>query len=126
MQNSEKKSIQKLNIKIHSTSENIKEQLKLKSKLESIMENYSNRFSNSIKYKLAIVIGLTSAVVEILEHDVKVLHICTEPLFECYTELFWPSIRVNQVNEYVYFYKIVKKGNALKFGYKSNLFKKYC
>ena len=126
LQNSEKKSIQKLNIKIHPTSENIKEQLKLKSKLESIMENYSNRFSNSIKYKLAIVIGLTSAVVEILEHDVKVLHICTEPLFECYTELFWPSIRVNQVNEYVYFYKIVKKGNALKFGYKSNLFKKYC
>ena len=123
---SKKKSIQKLNIKIHPTSVNIKTQLKLKLQFETIMKKYKDRFSKNKKSKLAIVVGLTSSVVEILENNIKVIHICSEPLFERYSSLFWPSIKVKNLDEKIYLYTIFKKGNALKLGNKSNLLKKYC
>ena len=123
---SKKKSIPKLNIKTHPTSENMNKQLKLKSKLESIISNYSDRFNKNKKNRLSVVIGLTSSVVEILEHNIKVLHISSEPVFECYNQIFWPSIEMTQVSKYIFIYKIVRKNNSLRFGVKKNQLKKYC
>ena len=123
---SKKKSIPELNVKIHPTSENMNEQNKLKSKLESIISNYSDRFSKNKKNRLSIVVGLTSSVVEILEHNIKVLHISSEPIFECYNQIFWPSIQTTQINKYIFSYKMIKKNNSLRFGGKKNQLKKYC
>tara|TARA_B100001964_G_C14238884_1_gene603923 strand:+ start:767 stop:2098 length:1332 start_codon:yes stop_codon:yes gene_type:complete len=123
---SKKKSIPKLNVKIHPTSENMNKQIKLKSKLESIISNYGDRFDKNKKNRLSIVIGLTSSVVEILEHNIKVLHISSEPVFECYNQIFWPSIKTTQISKYIFIYKIVRKNNSLRFGTKKNQLKKYC
>ena len=101
-------------------------QLKLKSKLESIISNYCDRFNKNKKNRLSVVIGLTSSVVEILEHNIKVLHISSEPVFECYNQIFWPSIEMTQVSKYIFIYKIVRKNNSLRFGVKKNQLKKYC
>ena len=123
---SKKKSIPKLNIRIHPTAENTNEQNKLKSKLESIISNYSDRFSKKKKNRLSIVVGLTSSVVEILENNIKVLHISSEPIFECYNQIFWPSIKTTQISKYTFAYKIIKKNSSLRFGAKKNQLKKYC
>ena len=127
LKSSKKISIEKLEINIHPTSENFKTQLSLKSKLENIMVDYKDRFKKNMKNrKLAVVIGLTSSVIEILENNVEVIHICPEPLFECYNELFWPSIKMKQLSQYTYVYKLIKHGKCLKFGNRENMLKKYC
>ena len=123
---SKKKSIERLKIKIHPTAENFETQLSLKLKLENIMINYKDRFDKNIKNsKLAIVIGLTSSVIEILENNVEVIHVCPEPIFECYTKLFWPSLKMKQLSQYTYIYKLIKHGRCLKFGNQANMLKKY-
>ena len=75
--------------------------------------------------KLAIVIGLTSIVIEILENNVEVIHICPEPKFECYNELFWPNIKMKQFSQYTYAYRLIKYGRCLKLGNRENMLKKY-
>ena len=126
LKNSKKKSIERLKIKIHPTAENFKTQLSLKLKLENIIINYKDRFKKNIKKrKLAIVIGLTSSVIEILENNVEVIHICPEPIFECYTKLFWPSIKIKQFSQCTYIYRLTKYGRCLKFGNQVNRLKKY-
>ena len=113
-------------VKIHPTSVNFKTQASLKLKLENIMINYKDRFEKNIKNrKLAIVIGLTSSVIEILENNVEVIHICPEPKFECYNELFWPNIKMKQFSQYTYAYRLIKYGRCLKFGNRENMLKKY-
>ena len=107
--------------------ERIKTQLALKSKLENLMINYKHRFDkNKAERKLSIVIGLTSSVVEILENNVEVIHICSEPLFEYYSNLFWRSIKIKKFNYHIYFYKCTKLGKSLNFGVRENMLKKYC
>ena len=69
---------------------------------------------------------MIDSVVEILENNIKVLHISSEPIFECYNQIFWPSIKTTQISKYIFAYKIIKKNSSLRFGAKKNQLKKYC
>ena len=77
-------------------------------------ENNTSRFS--------IFIGSTSSPIEALERGVKVLHICDDPVFQCYNSTLWPSIKTKKIDDNTYEYELLKKGNLIQLGDNSKVF----
>ena len=77
------------------------------------------------KKKVAIVIGVSAIILEILENNIEVIHICSEPTYEKHSNEIWKNIEVKKLFEGVYSYKIKKKGTLINFGSKNNFVKKY-
>ncbi len=77
------------------------------------------------KEKVAIVIGVSAIILEILENNIEVIHICSEPTYEKHSNEIWKNIEVKKLFEGVYSYKIKKKGTLINFGSTNNFAKKY-
>ena len=60
---------------------------------------------------------------EALERGVEVIHICDDPVFQCYSSTLCPSIKVIKINENIYEYQLLKKGNLIQLGDSSKAFK---
>ena len=71
-----------------------------------------------------IFIGTTGSIIEALERGSEVIQICDDPFFDIYSPRIWPSIKVIKIDEYIYSYKLKKKGNLIKLGNKKNNLKK--
>ena len=86
-------------------------------------KNYKNQ-KNLKKKNYLIFIGNSGSIVEYLERGATVIQICDYPLFDIYTNSIWPSIISKKLSEGIYFYRLKKKGNLIKFGDKKNSVKK--
>ena len=85
--------------------------------LEKIMEIYKDRFSNTSPNKnTSIFFGVTAAIFESLEKGIDVIHICSYPIFESYSEKIWPDLKVVQLNEFTFRYKLALLGKYINFG----------
>jgi len=77
------------------------------------------------KLNYSVVVGATMAVIEALEKNVKVYHICEDPILECYDEKLWPSIKCKKINENIFEYSLINKGNLIQFGNKDEIINNY-
>ena len=114
--NSPKNYFPKFNIKNHPAIYNSKKHLKFQRKLEEIIKIYGDRFSSDSKEKnISIFFGVTAAVLEALERGVEVIHICSDPVFQSYSEKIWHNIETKKIDDLVFKYNLNLKGKFIDF-----------
>ena len=86
--------------------------------------NYSNS-SKIKKTNVSIFIGPTASVVEALERNSTVFHICEIPELESYNKKIWKYICTSSIDRNIFKYKLEKKNKLIKFGKNVNLYKSY-
>ena len=59
---------------------------------------------------------MTGIIFELLEKGVEVIHICSDPVFESYSEKIWPNLQVKQLNEFTFIYRIIVPRKYINFG----------
>ena len=122
IKNSEKFFFPRFDIKIHPSTINYKKQENFKKKIEKIMNLYDDRFSDNPKNNnISIFFGVTAAILEALENGTKVIHICSDPIFQSYSEELWPNLKVTRVKNFTYKYSLISKGKVINIQQNSNL-----
>ena len=120
--NSPTNNFPRFDVKNHPAILNSKKHLDLISKLEKIMEIYKDRFSDTSPNKnTSIFFGVTAAILEALEKGVNVIHFCSDPVFESYSEKIWPNLKVKQLSGHVFHYNLILSGKLINFGKKKTL-----
>ena len=117
--NSPANSFPRLNVSIHPPSAWLKSKkhLDLKRELEKIMEIYKDRFSNTPSHKnISIFFGVTAAIFEALEKEVDIIQICSEPVFDSYSEKIWTNLKVQRLSEYTFRYNLILPGKYIFVG----------
>ena len=64
---------------------------------------------------------MTSAVLESLENKVNVIHICSDPVFQSYSETIWPNLKVKQLSPFTFQYNMESPGKHINFGTNNTL-----
>ncbi len=84
------------------------------------------KLSQNINYKnISIVIGVSAIILEMLENNIEVIHVCSEPIYEKHSSDIWKNIRVEKLANGVYSYKIKKFKSLINFGKKNSFIEKY-
>ena len=118
------KSISNLVVKNHPLRENSKKHLKIIKEINDLFSKYKNSLSKeNYTNKLSVFIGSTSSLIEALERGAEVIHICDDPVFQRYSSVLWPSIKVKKIDDNTYAYQLLKKGNLIQLGGGSKIFK---
>ena len=113
-------------IKNHPFSKQSKKHLRMIEKINDLLSKLKNsNLKENNKNKTSIFIGVTSAIIEALERGVDVIHICENPVFESYSKDLWPSIQVTRIDENIFKYQLLKKGNLIQLGDDNKIFKTY-
>ena len=66
---------------------------------------------------MSIFIGTTGSIVEALDNNIKVYHICEDEVLESYNKIIWPSINYENIGHNIMKYekntneKLIKIGN---------------
>lgn len=97
--------------------------------LNFIKEIKKIKFNNKVFKKLSknkvIVIGVSAVILEMLENNLEVIHICSQPIYEKHSSKIWHSLISRKLSEGVYSYKLKNRGTLIKFGKKNFFQKKY-
>lgn len=124
LDSNKEKSISNLVVKNHPRRENSKKHLKMIKEINDLFSKYKNSLSKeNYTNKLSIFIGSTASPIEALERGVEVIHICDDPVFQRYSSVLWPSIKVKKIDDNTYAYQLLKKGNLIQLGGDSKVFK---
>ena len=109
-------------IKNHPAVVDSKKHLDFIFQLEKIIEAYKDRFSDiSVNKNISIFFGVTTAVLEALENNVNVLHICSDPTFQSYSETIWPNIKTKKIGNFIFEYSLISKGKLICINKKAKL-----
>ena len=115
--NSPTNNFPRFDVKNHPAIFNSKKHLNFQIELEKIMEIYKDRFSDTTPNKnTSIFFGVTAAVLEALERGINVVHICSDPVFQSYSEKVWPNLKAKQLSEFIFHYHLVLPGKLINFG----------
>ena len=95
----------------------------INAKLWKHSEHYSNKFDETSKRKLSICFGWTAAIMEALEREIEVVHICSDPILESLNEKIWKNLRVEKIDNFTFKYKLLSLGKYINFGKRKNLLK---
>ena len=64
-------------------------------------------------------------MIEALERDLKVYHICENPLIECYSKKIWKYINCVRIGDNLFEYSKINSRKLLILDNYSNTFKRY-
>ena len=106
-------------IRNHPIMNNSIPHIKLIKDLKNIIskkEIFSNKKILSTNNVIAI--GSSAVVIELIELGYTVFHISINPVFDIYSPFFWKGIRIKKINQYIFKYKIDKKGLFIQKGKK--------
>lgn len=115
----------KVDVKIHPFYTTNRKNLLLKKNFEKIIKKYNNKFDTNIKEKRVIILGSTTSVVLALELNIEVIHICANEIIECFSNDLWESIKVENIYQNVFKYKLKNKNDMIKFRDEENSFNDY-
>ncbi len=102
----------------HPYMKNSNNHLKFINKIKQI--KFLGKYSTKNDKYISIVVGVSAIILEMLENNIKVIHICSEPIYEKHSEKIWKNISVTKLGEGIYMYKIKKMNTLINFGNKSN------
>jgi hypothetical protein len=89
----------------------------LADRLQAIIERYASRTSsNESVSRHTLIIGGTASILESLERDLEVVHVCMEPLFEQHSAAIWTHIDVENLTSNVCRYRLRERGAYIQFG----------
>ena len=115
--------INKFKIINHPYMRNSRNHLKFIEKIRNI--KFLGKFSKQNDKNISIVVGVSAIILEMLENNIKVIHICSEPIYEKHSNKIWKNIIVTKLEEGVYIYKIKKMNTLINFGKRNNFKKMY-
>ena len=119
-------SLNQMEIKMHPVSPYNKEQIKLKEKIESLLLKYTRKFTEKyINQDTSLFIGATTAIIVALEKNIKVIHLCNDPVIDSYSNYMWPRLKIKKITDYLFEYLLNEKETFLIFGKEPELFKNY-
>ena len=122
LKTSPKNNFPKFVIEDHPAVSNSKKHNIFKKELEKLMEIYKDRFSdNSINKNISIFFGVTAAILEALEKKINVIHICSDPIFQSYSEEIWPNFKVKQLDKFTFSYNLNSFGKFINSGKNNTL-----
>ena len=81
----------------------------------------SASINNSINKNISIFFGVTAAILEALEKKINVIHICSDPIFQSYSEQIWPNFKVKQLGKFTFSYNLNSLGKFINFGKNNSL-----
>lgn len=114
-----KLNLNKFKIKNHPSSLNSKENNALINEINKLKQKYSNTFKNNSNFKnYSIFLGTSGAIIEALERGCKVIQITEIPILDFYSKYFWNSMKSKKINENIFTYSLIKKGNLINLGKK--------
>ena len=116
----EKKSLKPLSVQNHPLMNNSKKHKKFINNLNNLILHYSDRFYKNAKKDISIFFGGTATALEALESGFNVIHICTDSVLESFSDVFWPSIKVRQIEENIFEYSLRSYGKCINFGNEDN------
>lgn len=95
-----------------------------KSFIDFFEEYKKNMTKNKIKIKkesknVSIFISTTASIIEALEHDVFVIHICVNENLEAYNPYIWKDIKIRRLKKNVFLYKLKKKNSYINYNNKN-------
>ena len=95
--------------------------------LNNLVSHYSDRFYKNAKKDISIFFGGTSVTLEALEGGFHVIHICTDAVLESFSDVFWPPIKVQQIDENIFKYSLRSYGECIIYSNEdyNNKFDKY-
>ena len=119
----EKINISSIEVRNHPSCSGSRKHLILISKLKKIINE--SKIYRKKKTNISIFIGPTGSIIEALERDVKVYHICEIPETECYNKKIWKYINTTQISEHLFQYKRIKKNKLINLSKSINIYKSY-
>ena len=54
-------------------------------------------------------------------NKINVIHICSDPVFQSYSETIWPDLKVKQLSQFTYQYSLDSLGKHINFGKNNTL-----
>lgn len=106
-------SLPKFIIKNHPATHSSKKHLKLIKKIKNIITSQKKKFINKSK-NISIFIGSTTSIILALEQKKEIIHICEDPIFDCYNDQIWNEIITTKIGDNIFKYKLKKNKNMLK------------
>ena len=126
LKNSNSNSLNIINVKTHPVAVNKVSQQNLKTDIDKLFEKYSSKFDKTNNsQKISFFIGPTTGVIVALEKELRVIHICFEPLFDSYSSEIWPNLKVTKIGNNSLEYTLIKKNSFIEFAGDKNLFKNF-
>ena len=119
---STKINLKNIEIRNHPSCFKSNKHLKLIREIKKIISTQSSKVS---KKKISIFIGATGSVIEALEKNIEVYHICENPEIEMYNSQIWKYIKTKKIEENIFKYTSVKKGLLINFANTKQIYKKY-
>tara|TARA_B100000902_G_C27297475_1_gene910857 strand:- start:562 stop:1887 length:1326 start_codon:yes stop_codon:yes gene_type:complete len=105
----------KFEIRNHPSMKYSKSHLSLISKINFFLKKEKRYFKNtSSNRNLSIFFGSSAAVLEALERNVQVFHICSNVLFEKFDNFYWKSIKITNIKKNIFEYKLLRRKNIIK------------
>lgn len=83
--------------------------------IEEVQKKYHTLYCQTPDRKVSIVIGATSCVVECLTHNIEVIHVVEDTVFDVYYKEVWKDISVDEVVQNIYSYKLKNKSSYILF-----------
>ena len=103
----------------HPYMKNSSKHIEFINEINEIKKNYKLSFSRE-NNDSSIFFGETYGIFELVSRGMQVFHITGNPILETYNEKIWPGFKVIKLDDNIYSYKMIKKSNGLKFGWKKN------
>tara|TARA_X000001036_G_C19936597_1_gene503987 strand:+ start:52 stop:495 length:444 start_codon:yes stop_codon:yes gene_type:complete len=113
----------KFKVKNHPSCLNSVKHLKLVKEIKKI--TVLSKHNKHYDKDLSIFIGTTGSVIEALERNIKVVHICEIPILEAYTKKIWKYLKCIKIEKNIFKYEKIKNQYLLNFGKSQSLYKRY-
>lgn len=92
-------------------------------RLNDILKKNEKKFNKNSNKKMSVCFGWTAAIIEAMERDIDIVHICSDIVLESFNSEMWKNFNIKKIDDYIYIYNLKTLGSYIKFGTKKNLLK---
>ena len=83
------------------------------------------KYKKKNKNNFSVFIGATGSIIEALERNLEVFHICENPVLESYSKKIWKYLNTIKIKDNLFKYKKIESNKLLIFNLNSKIYKKY-
>lgn len=95
----------------------MKKHIKFANKIKSIIKkNYRPITSKHNTSDTSVFFGQTTAIIVALEKKYKCYHVCSYPIFDCYSPKLWNCLKVEKITNYLYSYELKERNSFMTQG----------
>ena len=125
LQNTPNKFLNSLKVRVHPLNKLSIVHQNFSKEINNLIKKYKKKFSKNNK-NLCIFFGSATGVcVQALEEGNEIIHFPLNNTLDVFSSKIWKNLRVNEIKEGIFKYKILIKGKMFYTTYEKNKFQKY-